>query len=62
MAEIVEEAPTFDIPKECIAGVVVDEGPDFRVEVQKVPVPEIGTVHESTMQGTRTDTNNEFRP
>jgi propanol-preferring alcohol dehydrogenase len=34
----------FDIPKECIAGVVVNEGPDFRVEVQKVPVPEIGTL------------------
>jgi hypothetical protein len=34
--------PTFDIPKECKAGVVVDEGPNFRVEVQMVPVPEIG--------------------
>ena len=31
----------FDIPKECKAGVVVNEGPDFRVEVQMVPVPEI---------------------
>jgi hypothetical protein len=37
-------APTFDIPKECKAGVVVNEGPDFRVEVQMVPVPEIGKV------------------
>jgi hypothetical protein len=35
-------APTYDIPKECKAGVVVNEGPDFRVEVQMVPVPEIG--------------------
>ena len=35
-------APTFDIPKECKAGVVVNEGPDFHVEVQTVPVPEIG--------------------
>lgn len=34
--------PTFDIPKECIAGVVRDEGPDCWVEVTKVPVPEIG--------------------
>lgn len=34
--------PHFDIPKECKAGVVVDEGPNFRVEVQMVPVPEIG--------------------
>jgi hypothetical protein len=24
-------------------GVVVNEGPDFRVEVQEVPVPEIST-------------------
>lgn len=34
--------PNFDIPKECIAGVVKDEGPDFYVSVEKVPVPEIG--------------------
>lgn len=33
---------TFDIPKECIAGVVKNEGPDFYVSVEKVPVPEIG--------------------
>lgn len=32
----------FDIPALCKAGVVVDEGPDFRVEVQMVPVPEPG--------------------
>ena len=34
--------PSYDIPKECKAGVVVNEGPDFHVEVQMVPVPEIG--------------------
>src|SRR6266498_4121200 len=34
------EAPTFEIPKMCKAGVVVNEGPDFHVEVQMVPVPE----------------------
>lgn len=34
--------PTFDIPKECIGGVVKNEGPDFYVSVEKVPVPEIG--------------------
>ena len=33
---------TFDIPKECIAGVVRNEGPDFYLEVTKLPVPEIG--------------------
>lgn len=36
------QQPTFDIPKECKAGVVVNEGPDFHVEVQMVPVPEPG--------------------
>lgn len=36
--------PSFEIPKECKAGVVVDEGPNFRVEVKTVPVPEIGIV------------------
>ncbi|KIW06443.1 uncharacterized protein PV09_02887 [Verruconis gallopava] len=34
---------TFEIPKTCIGGVVVNEGPDFRVEVRRdIPVPEIG--------------------
>ncbi|KAF1982375.1 GroES-like protein [Aulographum hederae CBS 113979] len=32
----------FDVPKTCKAGVVVNEGQDFRVEVQDVPVPEPG--------------------
>lgn len=31
-----------EIPKTCKAGVVVNEGPDFRVEVQDVEVPEPG--------------------
>jgi len=42
--------PHFDIPKECKAGVVVDEGPNFRVEVQMVPVPEIGSQYGSSFQ------------
>ncbi|KAF1972305.1 alcohol dehydrogenase 1 [Bimuria novae-zelandiae CBS 107.79] len=33
--------PVFHIPKTCKAGVVVNEGPNFHVEVQDVPVPEI---------------------
>lgn len=36
------EEKTYEIPKECWAGVVKNEGPDFEVEVKKVPVPEIG--------------------
>ncbi|KAH8666947.1 alcohol dehydrogenase 1 [Xylariales sp. PMI_506] len=32
----------FEIPKECVAGVVVNEGPNFHIEVKNVPVPEIG--------------------
>ncbi|KAK5373625.1 hypothetical protein LTS13_005824 [Exophiala xenobiotica] len=32
----------FDIPEECWAGVVKNEGPNFYIEVEKVPVPEIG--------------------
>lgn len=35
-------ASYFDIPKECKAGIMIDEGPNFRVEVQMVPVPEPG--------------------
>ena len=31
-----------EIPKKCKAGVVVNAGPDFRVEVQDVDVPEPG--------------------
>ena len=36
------EEQKFDIPKTCKAGVVKNEGPDFYVEVEDVPVPEIG--------------------
>jgi len=32
--------PEFEIPKKGKAAVVVNEGPDFRVEVQEVDVPE----------------------
>ncbi|KAL1606453.1 chloride channel [Paraconiothyrium brasiliense] len=41
MADSKEQEQVFDIPKTCKAGVVVNEGPDFRVEVRDVPVPEI---------------------
>lgn len=41
-------APHFDIPKECKAGVVVNEGPNFHVEVQMVPVPDPGMLTSST--------------
>lgn len=33
---------SVEIPKTCKAGVVVNEGPDFRLEVEDVPVPEPG--------------------
>jgi hypothetical protein len=33
---------SFEIPKECLAGVVVNEGPNFELKVEKVPVPEPG--------------------
>jgi len=36
------EVKTYDIPKTCKAGVVVNEGPDFKLEVEDVPVPEPG--------------------
>jgi propanol-preferring alcohol dehydrogenase len=32
----------YDIPTHCKAGVVVNEGPDFQVKVEMVPVPEPG--------------------
>ncbi|ORY71491.1 alcohol dehydrogenase 1 [Pseudomassariella vexata] len=37
----IASSTTFDIPKECIGGVVVNEGPDFRIEVKNIPVPGI---------------------
>jgi hypothetical protein len=42
MSEPAENPVTFDIPKECKAGVVHNEGPDFFVKVEMVPVPEPG--------------------
>ena len=50
---VLEEKPqaaaetTFEIPKQCKAGVCVNEGPDFRVEVQMVDVPEPGECHQA---------------
>jgi propanol-preferring alcohol dehydrogenase len=32
----------MEIPKTCKAGVVVNEGPDFKLVVEDVPVPEPG--------------------
>jgi propanol-preferring alcohol dehydrogenase len=32
----------FEIPKKTKAGVVVNEGPDFKVEIQEVDTPEPG--------------------
>jgi prolyl oligopeptidase PreP (S9A serine peptidase family) len=37
-----ETMAEVEIPKQCKAGVVVNEGPDFKVEVQMVDVPEPG--------------------
>jgi len=42
MSSTATETQTFDIPKTCKAGVVINEGPDFYVEVQDVEVPTIG--------------------
>jgi propanol-preferring alcohol dehydrogenase len=38
----VMEYSQIEIPTHCKAGVVVNEGPDFHVEVQMVPVPQPG--------------------
>lgn len=46
----VTEMPKFDIPSHCKAGVVVNEGPDFHVEVQQVPVPEPGKLSIETLR------------
>lgn len=37
--------PEFDIPTHCKAGVVVNEGPNFELRVEMVPVPEPGNKH-----------------
>lgn len=42
----VTDTPHFEIPTHCKAGVVVNEGPDFRVEIQMVAVPEPGRTEE----------------
>lgn len=36
------EDTKYDIPKTCKAGVVKNEGPDFYLEIEELPVPEIG--------------------
>jgi hypothetical protein len=36
----------IQIPKKGKAGVVVNEGPDFHIEVQEVDVPEPGKSHD----------------
>ena len=35
-------SPEYEIPSHCKAGVVVNEGPNFEVRVEMVPVPEPG--------------------
>ncbi|KAJ5983552.1 hypothetical protein N7481_005651 [Penicillium waksmanii] len=35
----------FDILSHCKAGVEVNEGPDFHVKVEMVPVPELGEIN-----------------
>lgn len=35
----------FDVPETCKAGVVVNEGPNFHLEVVDVPVPKPGHYH-----------------
>ena len=44
-----------EVPKKGKAGVVVNEGADFRVEVQEVDVPEISTCYFGVRDGYRTD-------
>ncbi|KAI5296041.1 hypothetical protein KEM52_005940 [Ascosphaera acerosa] len=50
--------PEFEIPKTCKAGVVVNEGPNFSVEVIDVPVPEPGELP-LVMLESREDTSDE---
>jgi propanol-preferring alcohol dehydrogenase len=37
-------ASHVEIPTHCKAGVVVNEGPNFHLELQMVPVPEPGKI------------------
>lgn len=39
----------YDIPAQCKAGVVVNEGPDFHVEVVDVDVPKYAPLHPSSL-------------
>jgi hypothetical protein len=39
------DTKTYEIPKTCKAGVVVNEGPNFTLQVEDVPVPEPGISH-----------------
>lgn len=41
-AEVANGEQEFKIPKTCKAGVVYNPGPDFKVVVEDVPVPEPG--------------------
>ena len=47
------EQKQYEIPKECKAGVVVNEGPNFHVEVQMVPVPEPGALLSDIFMSTK---------
>lgn len=42
MTEEAAKPVEFDIPKECKAGVCHNEGPNFELKVEMVPVPEPG--------------------
>jgi hypothetical protein len=44
-----ENGAPKEIPKKCKGGVVVNEGPDFRVEVQEIDVPEPGSSSNPTL-------------
>jgi hypothetical protein len=46
---------TYDIPKTGKAGVVSNEGPNFKLEVQDVPVPEPGKHIKHQLQSPRSD-------
>jgi hypothetical protein len=49
------DSKIYDIPTHCKAGVVVNEGPDFQVKVEMVPVPEPGVslvhIEDKTLTG-----------
>jgi hypothetical protein len=49
------DVKTYDIPKTGKAGVVSNEGPDFKLEVQDVPVPEPGKHIQLQLQSPRSD-------